>query len=115
MDGQALGPVVGGVAACVLAGVCTFNEKDESNSSEPTPPVPIPEDWKGDTCPAPDWTWSGPDEPGGERGAWISPDKRHSYHADNDHPPPIGPHVDWNDKLGNRRWRIFPDGKIEPK
>ena len=82
----------------------------QQNSSPPS----IPSGWDGSTPPAPGWEWRGPDSPGGKRGGWVSPDGDQSLHPDFNHRPPIGPHVDWNDPNG-RGWRIFPDGRCEPK
>jgi hypothetical protein len=38
-----------------------------------------------------------------------------SLHPDLGHGDPIGPHWDWNQKKGKKRYRIFPDGRCEPK
>ncbi len=64
--------------------------------------------------PADGWSWRGPDQAGGKRGAWVSPDGSESLHPDLDHPAPQGPHWDWNDSSGGR-WRIYPDGTVTPK
>ncbi|NJL55465.1 hypothetical protein HC928_09950, partial [bacterium] len=37
-----------------------------------------------------------------------------SLHPDLNHPQPIGPHWDYKDTTG-KQWRIFPDGRCEPK
>lgn len=87
------------------------------STTPPTPPTPptLPQNWDGTTPPLPGWTWQGPDAPGGARGGWVSPDKRQSLHGDFQHGGDIGPHVDWNTKNPTRNWRIFPDGRCEPK
>jgi RHS repeat-associated protein len=104
--GTVVGAVIG-TAAGIGIGMWIYNQPP---ANAPT----IPPGWKGDTPPAPGWQWRGPDAPGGERGGWVSPDGQESLHGDPNHPPPIGPHTDWNDKNGGR-WRIFPDGTCKPK
>ena len=89
--------------------------------SEPSLPVPdIPEGWDGTTPPAEGWIWKGDqNDVGGPHGAWESPDRTQSLHADPNHGPPLGPHIDWNIRrppgTPTERWRIFPDGRVEPK
>ncbi len=56
------------------------------------------------------WVWKGHPE----KGAWHNPDTRESIRPDLNHAPPIGPHVDYRDPNKND-WRIFPDGRREPK
>jgi RHS repeat-associated protein len=112
--GTAVGIVVGtGVAIWVGIKVgdliISKNEK-----TPPVPPPTVPPGWKGDTPPAPGWVWKGPDAPGGKRGGWVSPDGEQSLHPDFNHEPGIEPHTDWNDPYGGR-WRIYPDGRCEPK
>lgn len=80
----------------------------------PVRPPMLPAGWDGLTPPAPGWEWRGKDPPGGDRGAWVSPDGSQSLHPDFDHGGDVGGHVDWNDPDGGR-WRIFPDGRCEPK
>jgi hypothetical protein len=64
--------------------------------------------------PAPGWMWRGKDPPGGIKGAWYNPSTKESLHPDLQHPPPIGPHWDYKDASGTR-WRVFPDGRMEPE
>lgn len=135
-EGTGLGAIAGPAAAVVGAGMVGWqigsaisdrwgntisdliwnatHPDDGSGNNAPTPPA-IPPGWKGDTPPAPGWEWHGPDAPGGERGGWVSPDGEQSLHPDPDHGGDIGPHVDWNTKNPKGRWRIFPDGRCEPK
>ena len=75
------------------------------------PPVP----WADPTQPpGADWEWRGPDAPGGEKGAWYNPGTGESLHPDMNHPAPIGPHWDYVDPNG-QGWRVYPDGRMEPK
>nr|WP_245569005.1 polymorphic toxin type 37 domain-containing protein [Nocardia concava] len=62
----------------------------------------------------PGWEWRGKNPPGGEFGGWFNPDQPISLHPDLNHPPPIGPHYDFTPS-GTPGWRIFPDGRVEPK
>jgi hypothetical protein len=68
------------------------------------------------TAPGSDWTWRGkPGEPiGGDKGAWFNPKTGETMHPDLGHGGTIGPHWDWRDPDGNF-WRLFPDGRIEPR
>ena len=104
--------IITGVDIAIGAGIGAIGYGLDRIFNRPEQPK-IPPDWTGDTPPAPGWEWRGPDAPGGERGGWVSPDGE-SLHHDPNHPPPIGPHTDWNDKNGGR-WRIYPDGRCEPK
>jgi RHS repeat-associated protein len=61
------------------------------------------------------WEWRGPDQPGGARGGYVNPaDKGQSAHPDLSHGGKIGPHWDFTDR-GKGGWRVFPDGRTEPK
>lgn len=125
MDGPLpFGDIVGaiGIAGSLIYDVLTLpisgpmlSESGEGDGalSAPRPPA-IPNGWDGTTPPAVGWRWRGPDAPGGERGAWVSPDGKESLLPDFGHTEPPGPHVDWN-APGKGRWRIFPDGTIKPK
>lgn len=108
---RALGPVAGGIAACVLAGVCSASEEAE-NPEAPAETPPIPDDPQ--QCPGPGWEWRGKQPVGGDKGAWHNPETGESLHPDLDHPEPIGPHWDYTDRNGNG-WRVYPDGRKEPK
>jgi YD repeat-containing protein len=75
------------------------------------PPVP----WVDPSqSPGPDWQWRGPGAPGSEEGAWYNPGTGESLHPDLNHPAPIGPHWDYVDPNG-QGWRVYPDGRMEPK
>ena len=89
----------------------TANDKGKSC---PLPPkVPYPGD-DPTQAPGADWQWRGKPPVGGNNGAWHNPGTKESLHPDLHHPNPIGPHWDYRDANGND-WRIFPDGRIEPK
>ncbi|WP_238944223.1 RHS repeat-associated core domain-containing protein [Allofranklinella schreckenbergeri] len=117
MARQALGPVVGGVAACVLAGVCTFNEEiDVSNNEIPErglPPEglypPIPE---GEQCQPGDASRESEKNKGGKslwdknggEWRWFPGDKWHNPHWDyNPHDRPSSP------------WQNVPHGGLPPR
>ena len=53
-------------------------------------------------------------KPGGKQGAWYNPKTGESLHPDLTHKGPIGPHWDYIDTAG-KKWRIYPDGRMEPK
>ena len=44
---------------------------------------------------------------------WVNPRTKERVYPDLDHPV-HGPHVDYKDGKG-RRWRVYPDGRIELK
>jgi RHS repeat-associated protein len=61
------------------------------------------------------WEWRGRGPVGSPEGNWVNPKDRGEYlHPDLGHPAPIGPHWDWRRSDGTE-WRIFPDGRVEPK
>jgi Bacterial toxin 37 len=64
--------------------------------------------------PGPDWEWRGSGDPGSGKGSWYNPETGESLHPDLDHPDPIGPHYDWKAPDGTK-YRIYPDGRVEPK
>jgi RHS repeat-associated protein len=74
---------------------------------------PYPGD-DGSVSPGEEWEWRGKDPPGGRRGGWFKPGTGETLHPDLEHGPPHGPHWDWIDREGTG-WRIFPDGRCEPK
>jgi hypothetical protein len=77
---------------------------DPPNFKDPTKP------------PGPDWEWKGKNPtPGSREGSWYNPNTDESLHPNLDHPPPIDPHYDWLPPGGGPGYRIFPDGRIEPK
>jgi RHS repeat-associated protein len=79
------------------------------------PPHPKPDYPKNPLDPpGPDWEWRGNGPPGSGRGSWYKECTSESLFPDLGHGPPTGPHWDWKDPDGNW-WRIFPDGRVEPK
>jgi RHS repeat-associated protein len=62
------------------------------------------------------WEWRGnPEAPvGSDQGAWVNPETGETLHPDLGHGEPIGPHFDYKAPDGSE-YRIFPDGRIEPK
>jgi hypothetical protein len=79
----------------------------QSSGNPPVPSNPA-------TPPGPGWVWKGNGAPGSKEGAWHNPSTGESLHPDLTHPTPIGPHWDYRDPTG-KDWRIFPDGRKEPK
>ena len=65
------------------------------------------------------WEWKGKGEQGSSEGSYTKPETGESLHPDLEHSTEgkgIGPHWDYNYRgSGTKGWRIFPDGKIEPK
>jgi RHS repeat-associated protein len=108
--------VAGGVIGLGAGYLAAYglNKLLNNQAAPPVPPPALPGGWDGTTPPAPGWTWRGPDAPGGNHGAWVSPDGSQSLHPDFGHGGDIGPHTDWNDPNGGK-WRIFPDGTCQPK
>ncbi len=88
-------------------------EKKESEQPKSTPPT-IPA--TPGTSPGPDWVWKGRpgSVPGDKDGNWVNPTTGETLRPDMDHPDPVGGHYDWKDPSG-KWWRIYPDGRIEPK
>jgi hypothetical protein len=82
--------------------------------SRPDHPIPIYPPGDGTLAPGADWEWRGKTDPAGGKGNWTNPGTGESLHPDLNHPPPIGPHWDWKDPSGEN-WRLFPDGRVEPK
>jgi len=64
--------------------------------------------------PGEDFEWRGRGEPGSGKGSWYNPKTGERWFPDLNHPSPIGPHWDYIDRYGNK-FRVFPDGRIEPK
>ncbi|WP_131668267.1 RHS repeat-associated core domain-containing protein [Psychrobacter pygoscelis] len=61
------------------------------------------------------WPWHGKPPQGGDKGGYKNPNGNESIHPDLDHPAPIGPHWDFNDRGKGNGYRIAPDGTINPK
>ena len=83
----------------------------------PSPPVapvlpPIPA--SPNISPGPGWEWRGRGAVGSPQGSWYNPTTGESLHPDLNHGAPIGPHWDYKDPA-KIEWRIFPDGRKEPK
>jgi RHS repeat-associated protein len=103
-DAPALAAVEGAEGAGVeaVAGMETVESPSAMpNFNDPTQP------------PGPGWEWRGSGEAGTSRGSWWNPETQESLHPDLGHPDPHGPHYDWQTPDG--RYRVFPDGRIEPK
>jgi hypothetical protein len=64
--------------------------------------------------PAPGFQWKGNGPPGSPQGNWHNPDTGENFHPDLDHPPPKGPHWDYDAPDGSS-YRWYPDGRMEPK
>jgi hypothetical protein len=104
-----------------LGGLILNNDSSSATGDADKQSPPLPEFDHSDPTKAPknqdgtEWNWHGPDDPGGERGAYVNPgDPDQSLHPDLDHGGDIGPHWDLTDRnVGS--WRIYPDGRIEPK
>jgi hypothetical protein len=79
----------------------------------PKPPFDkLPEDPTQPPAPGFQWKGNGPPESG--QGNWYNPKTGESLHPDMGHGPPEGPHWDYIDPEENE-WRLFPDGRMEPK
>ena len=59
------------------------------------------------------WEWRGKGPPGSKEGSWYKPGTGEYWRPDPTSPK-HRPHVDYRDPSG-REWRIYPDGKWEPK
>lgn len=80
------------------------------------PPIP----W--DDPSRPPWTgavWKGSGPPGSDKGAWVNPGTGETLHPDLNHGPPEGPHWDYENPANNgpndEGWRVYEDGRMEPK
>jgi RHS repeat-associated protein len=61
-----------------------------------------------------EWRGKPGSTPGGPEGNFYNPETKESFHPDLEHPEPIEPH--WDYKAPDKtRYRIYPDGRIEPK
>jgi RHS repeat-associated protein len=66
--------------------------------------------------PGPGWEWRGRpgSQPGDPNGNWYNPGTTESLRPDPNHPPPIGPHMDY--RAPNGQWyRWFPNGMLDLK
>ena len=86
------------------------SSSDSSGKAPDAPPIP---DDPGKP-PGPDWEWRGKGAPGSGEGSWYNPKTGESLHPDLNHPDPVGPH--WDYKAPDKtQWRVYPDGRMEPK
>ncbi len=84
-----------------------------SSTETETPDVDYPGD-DPTKAPSDDYEWRGNPPQGGKEGGYANKNGKDSWHPDLDHEGDVGPHWDYNDGNGNQ-WRVFPDGRIEPK
>ncbi|MBS1912962.1 MAG: hypothetical protein JST22_13330 [Bacteroidetes bacterium] len=84
-----------------------------AGTADPKPVIPpIPAD--PTQAPGKEWEWRGKKPVGGTEGAWFNPETGESLHPDPSHAEPHGPH--WDYVAPNKKhWRVFPDGRVEPK
>lgn len=101
--GAGLDTAVIGGALIVAIGVAAHDAYVHYHKSFPKPPP------DASTSPGPGWEWRG-----GPEGSWCNPNTGESLRPDLGHPDPIGPHWDYKDP-GGKWWRIFPDGRANPK
>jgi len=64
--------------------------------------------------PGPDWEWRPKENPPGGVGSWYNSEEDESLYPNLEHPPGIDPHYDYKDSDG-KKWRVFEDGRKEPK
>jgi hypothetical protein len=83
---------------------------------------PPPYDWKdlGDDPnipPGRGFEWKGKNKPGSGKGSWVKGEKgsQEILYPDLNHPPPIGPHWDYESPDFPEGVRIFPNGTWSPK
>ena len=65
--------------------------------------------------PGKDWEWRGPDQPGGDKGAWYNPKTGETLKPDLNHPEPIEPHWDYIPYKNGPQFRLYPNGELLPK
>lgn len=89
----------------------------EDSSSKKDDDVKAPE-YPGDDptqSPGEDWEWRGPDDPGGDKGAWYNPKTGETMKPDLGHKEPVGPHWDYIPRKNGQQYRLYPDGSFLPK
>jgi RHS repeat-associated protein len=59
--------------------------------------------------------WKGRGPPSSGRGNWYNEETGESYHPDLEHGPPQGPHWDYHPEKNHKGYRLYPDGRCEPK
>jgi RHS repeat-associated protein len=89
-----------------LLGDAIFNQ--EADAEGEACPVTPPHDPA--VPPGEGWEWRGNGPPGSDEGAWYHPDTGASLHPDFSHPPPIGPHYDYQSR-GGPKWRVQPGSR----
>ncbi len=57
--------------------------------------------------------WKGRGSPSSGKGNWVKGDEK--LNPDFDHKPPIGPHWDYKPEKKHKGYRLYPDGRCEPK
>jgi RHS repeat-associated protein len=70
--------------------------------------------WDPNVAPGEGFGWRGTGDPASGEGNYIKPGSKERWRPDFQHADPIGPHWDYTDPQG-RDWRVFPDGRVEPK
>lgn len=85
---------------------------DKGKNDAKTPDYPGDDPTKP---PGDGWEWRGPDEPGGDKGAWYNPKTGQSLKPDLNHPEPMPPHWDYVPYKNGPQYRYFPDGTLELK
>jgi RHS repeat-associated protein len=65
------------------------------------------------SSPGSKFEWKGNGPVGSSEGSWFDPENDESLYPDLNHPEPQGPHYDYEGPSG--KYRIYPDGRIEPK
>jgi RHS repeat-associated protein len=80
--------------------------------SGPAIQVPRPPTNPGDS-PGSGWNWRGQGSPGGPQGSWHNKGEGQSLHP-HLRPSSHGPHWDWDSPTG-KSFRLYPDGRLEPK
>ncbi len=83
-------------------------ETQRENCGEISPNFNNPEEPPGEG-----WEWRGKGPIGSKEGAWYNPETEESLHPDLTNPA-HEPHYDYTAPDGSQ-WRIYPDGRIEPK
>jgi hypothetical protein len=59
--------------------------------------------------------WRGSGNPASGKGNWYNPSTGERWNSDLGHGDPIGPHWDYQPYKNGPEYRMFPDGRIEPK
>ncbi len=116
MEPSPIGEVVWAAAATAYVAIYAIDLLRHPNVYN-APPNGRDLPWIPGVSPGDDWEWRGrTSNPEDGDGNWIRGERpnQESLNPDFDHPPPIPGHWDYTDPDG-RKWRIFPDGSMEPK